>query len=486
MYTIFNIYWINSVKPVITALVLIAVILAIFFVDTFCSINISIPVFYIVVIIFYSNKESLQRVYGLSAACMLLTVLAFLLGHYNNIWSIEFAHCFVNLVAIISTTFLIRKNKLKSEKLRYSEELLTQTQELSKTGSIRFDSPTKQVTWSHETARIFDYDLTKQPTLACIYRRVHRADIVNLKEALTEFSDESSLVSVQFRLMLSNHKIKYVCMLLKRVPLGDTSAVYIGAIQDITKFKLNEFAKTKAQSDLAHANRVSVLGELTTTLAHDINQPLSAITINSEAAGRWLAQSPINTHEIKQNLLGINKGAQKASDIIQCIYALAKKSPIDKTLVPINSIFSESFALMDGLINKTDVAIDYQGNSADCALFANKVALQQVIINLLLNSIQAFKHDQADKKISITVQINGPNIEIIMKDNGPGFKSDSASKFFNAFYTTKKNGMGMGLTICSTIIKDHNGIIKISNNPTGGACVILSLKAQCDGGEVYE
>ncbi|MEI8641788.1 histidine kinase dimerization/phospho-acceptor domain-containing protein [Pseudoalteromonas sp. Hal099] len=204
-----------------------------------------------------------------------------------------------------------------------------------------------------------------------------------------------------------------------------------------------------------------MLGELTTTLAHDINQPLSAITINSEAAGRWLAQSPINTHEIKQNLFGINKEAQKASDIIQCIYALAKKSPIDKTLVPINSIFSESFALMDGLINKTDVAIDYQGNSADCALFANKVALQQVIINLLLNSIQAFKHDQADKKISITVQINGPNIEIIMKDNGPGFKSDSASKFFNAFYITKKMAWEWGLLSAALLLKIITGALKL-------------------------
>ena len=234
-------------------------------------------------------------------------------------------------------------------------------------------------------------------------------------------------------------------------------------------------AAYEAQSQLVHVARVTTLGELTASIAHEVNQPLAAIVINGNAALRWLA-NPANADEARQAIERIVKDANRASDIIARVRALTKSAPRQKEQIDINEVIVETIALIEGEIRhghvllETDLAGDLPPVSVD------RVEMQQVVLNLVLNATEAMQSLPEDsRKLVVMSARDGANVRVSIRDFGRGLPHENVDCVFDAFYTTKPNGMGMGLTIARSIVEAHGGRVSAMPNKPCGAIFEFTL-----------
>lgn len=232
----------------------------------------------------------------------------------------------------------------------------------------------------------------------------------------------------------------------------------------------------RLQADLAHAARVSMLGELTASIAHEVSQPLTAIETNTEASLLWLSQSPPNLDEVRVLAERTALQAQRAADIIFRIRSMASRSTPDFSSVPINALVEEAILFLRHEIQRHDVSVTVAYDRTLETVSGDRVQLQQVIVNLAVNAIQAMA-DQAEKQLSITTRRGADGlVHIEVADTGPGIPDDVLKRLFDSFFTTKKSGMGIGLAICRSIVEAHNGGISVDNRTDStGARVVVKL-----------
>jgi C4-dicarboxylate-specific signal transduction histidine kinase len=221
--------------------------------------------------------------------------------------------------------------------------------------------------------------------------------------------------------------------------------------------------------EVAHANRVATMGQLTASIAHEVNQPIAAAVTNAQAALRWLAARPPDLEEVRQALDSIVKDANRAGDVVGRIRELAKKAPPRKERVDMNEAIRE-------VIELTRVEAAKNGASVQAALGedlppieADRVQLQQVVLNLIVNAVQAMASvGEGPRELLITtVQAEPDGVMVAVKDSGPGVAPASLEHLFTPFYTTKPDGLGMGLSICRAIIEAHGGRLWMTNLPRG-------------------
>ena len=252
---------------------------------------------------------------------------------------------------------------------------------------------------------------------------------------------------------------------------GSRVAVLIGAaafdekrdrgvafVLDLTERKRAEEALHKVQMELAHANRVSAMGQLTASVAHEIRQPLAAAKTSGNAALRWLTKHPPELEEAKRSLENIIKAADRANDVISRIHYIVKKDSSSKDTLDINEAILEVLTLVRGDAVKHDVKIQMRPATNLPRIVGDRVQLQQVMINLIINAIQAMSAVQGMRELHISTErseTDGVLVEV--RDTGPGLSPESLSRLFEPFYTTKPEGMGMGLSICRSIIEAHGG-----------------------------
>jgi len=251
-------------------------------------------------------------------------------------------------------------------------------------------------------------------------------------------------------------------------------------ITDITDRLLTEAQLRQLQADYAHAARISTLGEVATSIAHEVKQPLAAIVTNGETALHWLSREDLNVPKVRQLTARIVESAYHASDIIQRIRTMAIRGEPEHATLDLKAITAEalSFVRHDIESKKIALAIDVPQALPDVA--GDRIQLQQVIVNLLLNSIQAISQNQSPKRqIRIAIHEDGGLLVFSIQDSGPGIAQNDLDRLFESFFTTKEGGMGIGLAICRSIITAHGGSITASNNPAGGAYFRFTLpKAQ--------
>lgn len=251
----------------------------------------------------------------------------------------------------------------------------------------------------------------------------------------------------------------------------------IGVI-DISERVKAQAMLAQVQAEFAHAARVSMLGELTASIAHEVNQPLAAIATNASAGLRWLDRPEPDVTEVRALTQRIIADAQRAADIISRVRAMAGHRTPEPAPLAINGVVEESTQFLAHELQGQDVTLTLALARGLPLVLADRTQLQQVIVNLAVNAIQAMAQTPcAQRRLIVRTEVFENSVRVVLEDNGPGVDLAHAQRIFESFYTTKKNGMGMGLPICRSIIESCGGAISVRNVEGGGAAFSFTLPA---------
>jgi PAS domain S-box-containing protein len=277
-----------------------------------------------------------------------------------------------------------------------------------------------------------------------------------------------------------------------RVPVLVGSAIFeegsdegVAFVLDLTDRKRaeweareNERRYSLAQMELAHANRVATMGHLSASIAHEINQPITGAITYADSALRWLRAQPPNLEEVRQALGLILESSVRAGDVIDRIRALAKKAPPRKDSLEINEVVLEVIALTRCEMAKNSVSVQTELAESLPAIQGDRIQLQQVVLNLLINAIEAMSGtNEGPRELLISTAKTDVGLLVTVRDSGPGLPPESSDRLFNAFYTTKSGGLGIGLSICRSIIEAHRGRLWATANTPRGAVFQFALPA---------
>jgi PAS domain S-box-containing protein len=243
-----------------------------------------------------------------------------------------------------------------------------------------------------------------------------------------------------------------------------------------------EHALRKAQAELAHVTRVTTLGQLTASIAHEVNQPLAAVVANAEACLRWLDRETPNLDGARRSVEWVIDDGNRASEVIRRVRALAKKTDIEKVPLDVNEVVREVFALVRGELISHQVSVRTEFAPALPVILGDRVQLQQVIINLVMNGIEAMQSvtDRPRQLVIRSSQDETEQVLVSVTDCGVGISSENADRLFSAFFTTKASGMGMGLSICRSIVEALGGRLWATANIPHGATFHLTLPLNAD------
>ncbi|MGY4306387.1 signal transduction histidine kinase [Bradyrhizobium sp. USDA 4369] len=254
------------------------------------------------------------------------------------------------------------------------------------------------------------------------------------------------------------------------------SGLISGLLYERRRRLVAEVESRQRLAELAHVGRYAAVGELTTSIAHELNQPLGAILTNTETAELMLKSKPPDLAEIAEILADIRRDDQRASEVIRRLRSVLKKTPFEVVEIDLNAIVGETIRLLSAVSEGRDIALKFAPSSSLLRVKGDPIQLQQVILNLIINSIDAISHaNSTEREINVTTACQGACAEIRVCDSGPGIAADDVENVFDPFFTTKSHGMGMGLAIVRTIVQAHGGKIFAENQPSGGALFRIRL-----------
>lgn len=355
--------------------------------------------------------------------------------------------------------------------LKRSEAFLAEAQHLNRTGSFWWRPSTDELWFSKEAYRIYEFDESKPLTVAHSNGRVHPDDHALLAEKVA-LTRRGELVDGDFdiRLQFPNGSIKYVHVVVHGAQGESGSVEYTGAVQDITDRRQAQDALAKLQSDLAHVARVSTLGALTASIAHEVNQPLAGILTNASTCLRMLGDDPPNLEGARETARRTIRDGRRASDVIARLRALFARRDTTSELVDLNEATREVIALLLSELQRSRVVLRVELAQDLPIVTGDRVQLQQVICNLLVNASQAMRDvDDRSRELLVRTEHNDGGAWLIVRDVGTGFEPQDADRLFETFYTTKSGGMGIGLSVSRTIIENHHGHLWASRNDGPGA-----------------
>jgi signal transduction histidine kinase/CheY-like chemotaxis protein len=368
--------------------------------------------------------------------------------------------------------------KKAEEALRRSEMYLAEAQRLSRTGSFGWDPSSGEIYWSDETYRIFEYEPGTKPTIQLIIERTHPDDRAHLRQIIERASLARSDFTAEHRLMMADGSVKYL-RAVARTSSGDdaTNLFFVGAVTDITERKRAEEERLRLhqlEADLAHMNRVSMMGELAASLAHEIKQPVAAAVMHAKACTRWLRRQPPEVSEASSDAEAVAETMTRASGIIDRVSSLYRRGTPDREPVDLNEIVREMTVLLSDTAKRNVVSLRTALDPGLPAATADRVQLHQVLMNLMLNGIEAMERVGGELRVATTRTEDGQSM-VSVSDTGIGLSIDGAERIFDAFFTTKPQGTGMGLSISRRIIEAHGGRLWASRNPRRGATFHFTL-----------
>jgi PAS domain S-box-containing protein len=385
-------------------------------------------------------------------------------------------------VATLETNNDITERKQAEEALRRSDAYLSAAQRLSLTGSFGWKVSSGELFWSEESFRIFGYDRTTKPSLELVVQRTHPTDIARVRQLIDRASREGRDWELEHQLLMPDGSIKSVHVVARAARDESGSVEFVGAIMDISAAKRAEQELRHAQAELAHISRVTTLGELTASIAHEVNQPITGVVTNAEAALGWLGTEPPNLDQVRGVLGQIVKDGMRAGDVIHRIRALTKKAPSRMARVDVNEAVLDVIALTRSELLRHGVSPETQLATGLPLIEGDRIQLQQVILNLILNAIEAMNGvDEGAREIRISTGKEASNgVLVSVRDLGRGLEPQSVNRLFEAFYTTKPDGLGMGLAICRSIIEAHGGRLWATANELRGAVFQFTLPLERD------
>jgi len=374
----------------------------------------------------------------------------------------------------------ITPSKQAEEALRRSEQGLAEAQRIAHLGNWDWNIVTDELRWSDEVYRIFglrpqEFGATYEAFLAS----VHPDD----REAVTKAADESLVdphtpYSIEHRVVRPDGSERMVHE-HGEVTFGETGKPVhmIGTVHDITELKRAELESYRARRELLRMERVSHMGELTASLAHELNQPLTAILSNARAALRFLQSDRLDLGELREILQDIANDDKRASDIIRGVRSMLKQEEVEQETISINDVLRDMISLFHSEAVIRNIAVEMDLADPLPLVHVDRVQIQQVILNLIMNAAEIMSHSEPEgRKIFLqTRPVDYGAVQVAVRDFGPGIVEKDLDHIFEPFFTTKRSGLGMGLSISRSIIEAHGGRIWVENNPDKGVTFYFEL-----------
>jgi PAS domain S-box-containing protein len=380
----------------------------------------------------------------------------------------------------------IAERKRAEEKRRQSEAYLAEAQKLTRTGSWVWEvAPTRALHLSEEWYRIYGFDQEDgMSAWSKRLQRIHPDDRAGRQQAIDQAIREKSDYEVEYRILLPSGAVRHLHSVGH--PVLDASgnlAQFVGSSTDITERRLAEEALRQAQADLARISRVTTMGELTASLAHEVNQPIAASITDANTCLRWLMRDDPDLEEARQAASRVVKDTTRAAEIISRVRQLFKKGTPQRESVDVNEVIQEMVVLLRSEATRYSISVrtDLAANLPH--VMGDRVQMQQVLMNLMTNGIDAMRDVDGTRELTIKSQLDSGQIVVSVSDTGVGLPPQQADQVFNAFFTTKPHGTGMGLRISRSIVESHGGRLWAADNPPRGASFHLSLPTNVEAHE---
>jgi PAS domain S-box-containing protein len=386
------------------------------------------------------------------------------------------------LKGFLGTAIDITEQELLTQELERRQAHLAEAQKLTHTGSWAWRLPDrKTVHLSEEWYRIYGFDPAEgAPTWEEYLERVHPEDRLKWKGIIERAIVEKADYDQEFRILLPNGMVKWIHTVGHPV-LSDAGDLeqFVGSSTDITERKSAEQERERLrqlEADLAHIDRVSTLGEMAASLAHEIKQPIAAAITTANSCIEWLSHEPPNLDRARAAAARIDKYGNRAAEIIDRIRSFYKKSPPERELVDVNGIIHEMLTLLKGEAMRSSIAMRTDLSAELPKIMVDRVQLQQVFMNLMLNGIEAM--EDSGGVLTVQSQLQNGQFQFSVSDTGVGLPSEEVDQIFSAFFTTKPQGSGMGLAISRSIVESHGGRLWAAANDGRGATFHFTLPTQ--------
>lgn len=373
----------------------------------------------------------------------------------------------------------IEDRKRAEQALVRNQIYLTEAQRLSRTGSFTWKPATGESVWSAEARRMWQLAPNQEPTPEFVLSRVHPDDRAEFQSVMELARDGGKRFDFEHRCLMPDGSVRYIHAVAQTHANHDGEVEFLGAAIDLTEAKQAEEALQQAHAELTHLTRVTTMGELAASIAHEVSQPLAGIITYGEASLRWLNRDQPELDEVRSGIENMISDGRRAAEVIRKLRALARRAEMSPAPHALDEILDDALTLVQREIANHRVKLEIDLAPDLPLVNVDRVHLQQVFINLVLNAIQAMDAvEDRPRLLSIRTRMDEPGeVRVEFHDNGAGIDAKAKERLFEPFYTTKSEGMGMGLAISRTIVAAHGGRIWISGDGEPGARFHVALPA---------